>query len=96
MADLNYTQYVKAQTNRNNRVDEIMASGLGDKKAHELDYAQGKFLDTHMRNIIRLGRILDNNHKHWDQWYKEHNIIGRNPEMVRFDKGRDVVDAIRG
>ena len=72
MADLNYTQYVKAQLNRTRRVDEIMTSGLGDKKAHELDYAQGKFLDIHMRNIIRLGRILDQNHKHWDQYDREY------------------------
>ena len=72
MADLNYTQYVKAQTNRSNRVDEIMASGLYDKQRHELDYAQNKFLDIHMRNIIRLGRILDQNHKHWDQYDKEY------------------------
>jgi hypothetical protein len=72
MADLNYTQYVKAQLNRTRRVDEIMTSGLGDKKADELDYAQGKFLDIHIRNIIRLGRILDQNHKHWDQYAKEY------------------------
>jgi|TARA_B100000470_G_C19516164_1_gene269722 hypothetical protein len=72
MADLTYMQYVRTQQNRNNRVDEIMASGLYDKQRHELDYAQNKFLDKHMRNIIRLGRMLDQNHKHWDQWYKEY------------------------
>ena len=72
MADLNYTQYVKAQLNRTKRVDEIMTSGLSDKKAHELDYAQGRFIDNHMRNIMRLGQILDKNHKHWDQYDKEY------------------------
>ena len=72
MADLTYMQYARTQQNRSKRVDEIMASGLYDKQKHELDYAQNKFLDKHMRNIIRLGRMLDQNHKHWDQWYKEY------------------------
>ena len=72
MADLTYMQYVRVHQNRSKRVDEIMESGLYTKKAGELNYAEKKFMDKHMRNIKRLGQMLDGNHKHWNQYYKDY------------------------
>jgi hypothetical protein len=72
MADLTYMQYVRTQQNRSKRVDEIMESGFYTNEASELNYAEKKFMYKHMRNIKRLGRMLDGNQQHWNQYYKDY------------------------